>query len=404
MVKDTGYYDILGITPEGTPAEIKKAYRKLALKYHPDKNPGDETAAAKFQEISEAYQTLSDPQLRSVYDEFGKESAVPSQGFEDPSEIFSSMFGGEAFEDWIGELTLLKDMMKGAEEADSAVPETQEVVHSADGASAASATPPASGKTKISAEEREKFRKMQEENREQQRKKAEELSKKLLAKLDTVMDTVKTGGVLNEESISRLLKNLDTEIADLKMESFGLEILHLMGKVYVFKGTSFVKAQKPIIGKVSKFFSSVKQSTNTAKSVMSMAKSAFDVQSTMSDLEKMQEEGTLQMDEADEAEIQRALTGKFIKTAWLSSRYEIQSTLTKVCDLVLKDPTAPLEVRLLRARLLVVIGTKFKAAQRSEEEQKEIQMFEELMQDANTLDARELRRKNRKKVEKKVEA
>jgi curved DNA-binding protein CbpA len=100
MVVDTVYYDLLEVPPTASELEIKKAYRKLAIRLHPDKNPGDETAHAKFQEIGEAYQVLSNENLRKQYDKFGKEKAVPQSGFEDPSEFFSMIFGGDAFVEW----------------------------------------------------------------------------------------------------------------------------------------------------------------------------------------------------------------------------------------------------------------------------------------------------------------
>ena len=62
------YYDILGINKKATPEEIKKAYRTLAMKYHPDRNQGDKNSEAKFKEVNEAYDVLSDPKKKKMYD------------------------------------------------------------------------------------------------------------------------------------------------------------------------------------------------------------------------------------------------------------------------------------------------------------------------------------------------
>ena len=65
------YYDVLGVSKSASKDELKKAYRKLAMKYHPDRNPDDSQAAEKFKELSEAYEILSDDQKRQTYDNFG---------------------------------------------------------------------------------------------------------------------------------------------------------------------------------------------------------------------------------------------------------------------------------------------------------------------------------------------
>jgi curved DNA-binding protein len=70
-VAEQDYYELLGLKKGASPEEIKKAYRKLAVKYHPDKNPGDKKAEDRFKEINEAYAVLSDPQKKAQYDQFG---------------------------------------------------------------------------------------------------------------------------------------------------------------------------------------------------------------------------------------------------------------------------------------------------------------------------------------------
>ena len=66
------YYEVLGVSKGASEDEIKKAYRKLAKKYHPDLNPGDKAAEAKFKEVNEAYSVLSDPEKKSKYDQIGR--------------------------------------------------------------------------------------------------------------------------------------------------------------------------------------------------------------------------------------------------------------------------------------------------------------------------------------------
>ena len=97
------YYEVLGVAREASGEDVRKAYKREALKHHPDRNPGDHGAEAKFKEVNEAYQVLSDDQKREVYDRFGHAGLDGSMGagfggvgdmFAHMQDIFTEMFSG----------------------------------------------------------------------------------------------------------------------------------------------------------------------------------------------------------------------------------------------------------------------------------------------------------------------
>jgi molecular chaperone DnaJ len=99
------YYEILGVDRSASAADIAKAYRKLAVKYHPDSNQGDQDATHKFKEAAEAYEVLSDEQKRARYDRYGHAGVEGQSGFRDVGDIFEAfgdVFGGTIFEDFFG--------------------------------------------------------------------------------------------------------------------------------------------------------------------------------------------------------------------------------------------------------------------------------------------------------------
>jgi molecular chaperone DnaJ len=99
MVDQRDYYEVLGVERRATSAQITEAYRKLAVKFHPDKNPGDEQAATRFKEAARAFEVLSDADLRGRYDRFGHAGVQGGQrhDFNDISDVFEAfgdLFGG----------------------------------------------------------------------------------------------------------------------------------------------------------------------------------------------------------------------------------------------------------------------------------------------------------------------
>ncbi|EAL84771.1 DnaJ domain protein [Aspergillus fumigatus Af293] len=467
MVADTTYYDALGVPPTATELEIKKAYRKLAIVTHPDKNPGDETAHARFQAIGEAYQVLSNEELRKRYDKYGKEESVPGGGFEDPAEFFSMIFGGSAFVDLIGEISLMKDLtatmditMQEMEEEElaeaaeeklhihdegvKAAAATGEASHAAGTAApgpgpvpaaAAAAEPsekPAStsgsstprrylGQQAImdkseeearmeaaglSQEEKELRKKEKKKglSREQQerlaayeleRKKAREervntLATKLVDKLSVWTETDKGPDVTRafEEKI-RL------EVENLKMESFGLEILHAIGATYTSKATSFIKSQK-FLG-ISGFFSRLKDKGTLAKETWTTISTAIDAQMTMEEMAKLEEKGGEDWTDEKKAEYEKKVTGKILAAAWRGSKFEIQSVLRDVCDQVLGDKRVKLEKRLERAHALVIAGNIYSKAERDPEEEGDYMAFEQLMAEAMSKKGKDEKKKKKEK-------
>ncbi|KAL8708594.1 MAG: hypothetical protein Q9220_006530 [cf. Caloplaca sp. 1 TL-2023] len=456
MVKDTAYYDALGVSPTASELEIKKAYRKLAITTHPDKNPGDETAHTRFQAIGEAYQVLSNEELRKRYDKFGKEEAVPGGGFEDPAEFFGMIFGGEAFVDLIGELSLMKDLTKSmeistqqmeeaevAEKADEKLKAKEEGTGEQDGRASSTNThataetsfsgttlsgttsdlkPPApdpsapsSGtstprrnfgqqaimdkseeearmdaagltaeekelrrkeqKKGLSKEQRDQLRAFEEERKKVREERVDTLAKKLLDRISIWTETDKGPDVTKAYQEKTRL-----EVENLKMESFGLEILHAVGTTYLQKATSFLKSQK-FLG-ISGFFSRLKDKGTWAKDTWSTISTAIDAQMTMEEMAKMEEKGGEDWTDEKKAEYEKRVTGKILAAAWKGSRYEIQSVLREVCDKILMDRHVKMDKRIERAHALVLCGTVYQNAKRDPDEEGEYMAFEQLMAEA----------------------
>ncbi|WPG97673.1 Hypothetical protein R9X50_00045300 [Acrodontium crateriforme] len=463
MVVDTAYYDTLGIAPTATEIEIKKAYRKLAIKLHPDKNPDDPTAHEKFQAVGEAYQVLSEPELRKQYDKLGKEGAKPDSGFEDPAEFFTMIFGGEVFMDWIGEISMMKDLTKSMEismkeeeqEAAAAAAEAAAVDSEAKagtepgpagaptggaGTTVPSATaetvpetaggatfdipvrdtkPPTSGtstprpagiptrlaltdkteeeaaataagmteeekrlrekerKRGLSKEQREELAAFELERKRVRDERVQTLAKKLIDRISVWTETDKGPDVTYA-----FTEKMRLEVENLKMESFGLEILHAIGQTYVMKASTFIKSQKPIIGGVSGFFSRLRDKGNVVKDTWSTVSTAIQAQMEIEEMARAEEKGGEDWTDEKRAEFEKRVTGKILAAAWRGSKYEIQGVLREVCDLVLHDKKVKTEKKLERAQALMIIGEMFAKAERDPEEEGDYMAFEQLMAEA----------------------
>ena len=426
-----------------SPPELSRTDRPCA----PDKNHNDPTAHEKFQAIGEAYQVLSNDQLRAAYDKYGKDHAKPQEGFVDPAEFFTSIFGGDAFVDWIGEISLMKDLTttmeitmanEGLEEEDAEFPgteeakkesmkeaEKQEKAGLASGSASAppkvvvedekadlksedekpspagfadapgpesrtSPSPSASGtstprrtaipirpalmdrpsddtatdeqkeaelrrkekKKGLTKEQREQLAAYEKERARVRTERVDTLARKLVDRISVWTETDKGADVTAAfQGKTRL------EVENLKMESFGLDILHAIGQTYVSKASAVLKSQK-FLG-FGGFLSRVRDKGTLVKETWNTISSAIDAQQTMEEMARMEERGGDEWTEERKVEYERRVTGKILTAAWRGSKFEIQSVLREVCDAVLNDKRVPLSKRLERAEALVLIGDIF---------------------------------------------
>ena len=362
---------------------------------------------------------------------------MPKAGFEDPAEFFSMIFGGEAFVDYIGELTLMKDLthtmdvtMEQMEDEQLAASADEKLnIHSpkdkeaAAGSTTGSSTsavplPPSSEnatvveessaqphlpprseeipsgtstpqrrnlgqqaimdrseeearmdaagltaeekdlrkkekkKGGLTKEQQEKLDAYERERRKAREERVETLFKKLIDRISVWTETDKRPDVTRAfEEKTRL------EVENLKMESFGIEILHAIGTTYLQKATTFLKSQK-FLG-ISGFISRIKDKGTNAKEIWTTISTAIDAQLTMEEMAKMEEKGGQDWTDEKKAEYERRVTGKILAAAWRGSKFEIQGVLRDVCDKVLNDKSVKIEKRVDRAHALVLAGTVY---------------------------------------------
>lgn len=175
-------------------------------------------------------------------------------------------------------------------------------------------------------------------------------------------------------------EQMKLEVENLKMESFGLEILHAIGQVYTSKGTNFLKSQK-FLG-IGGFFGRLKDKGQLAKETWGTISTAIDAQMSMEAMAKAEEAGGEEWTDEKKAEFEKLVTGKILAAAWRGSKFEIQSVLRDVCDKVLQDKAVKLEKRIERAQAIVIIGELFAKAERDPEEEGDFMAFEQLMAEA----------------------
>ena len=379
QVKETQYYEILKVKTTASSAEIKKSYYELARKLHPDKNPDDPDAHSKFQKVGEAYQVLSDPNLRGKYDSRGKDGLgdIPVV---DASAFFAALFGSDQMEMFVGKLQMAV-MAEGGSDLtrdETRILQDRRVVRLAINLAAildgyAAVRPPVTTDDKTNENDQE----------EKLREKA------ALEKFEAQM-----------KPIAQSLANA----------AHGPKMLKQIGFVYEKQAEQVLT--DPVAGfgtwadlGVRSNFAAMEQNTNRTKTQFSAMKAAFDAFGTVKKIAE-EEEGYMKEDEEEggseknagegdrgsaenttkkqeketkkkppltEAEImqrraqhQKDVMPHILETLWNVSALDIESTLRSVCDKVCHDKSVKKLVRKKRCEALSVLGKIFQTTEADE--------------------------------------
>ena len=383
QVKETQYYEILKVKTTASSAEIKKSYYELARKLHPDKNPDDPDAHSKFQKVGEAYQVLSDPNLREKYDSRGKDGLgdIPVV---DASAFFAALFGSDQMEMFVGKLQMAV-MAEGGSDL------------------------------------------TRDETRILQDRRVVRLSINLAAILDgyaAVRPPVTTDDKTNEnDQEEKLREKAALEKFEAQMKPIAQSLANAAHGPKMLKQIGFVyekQAEQVLTDPVAGFgtwadlgvrsnFAAMEQNTNRTKTQFSAMKAAFDAFGTVKKIAE-EEEGYMKEEEGKEKEgeieksagerdgkiaenIAKEQEGKetkkkpplteaeimqrraqhqkdvmphILEALWNVSALDIESTLRSVCDKVCHDKSVKKEVRKKRCEALSVLGKVFQTTEADE--------------------------------------
>jgi len=313
-VKETGLYDTLGIEPDATSGQVKKAYYKMAKQHHPDKNDGDESAKQRFQEISDAYVILMDEESRTNYDKNGRQ-AMGEQPKVDAKQFYAMMFGSEEFEPLIGKLNISAAM--GVDDEEVQVPEGQDP-----------------------AMYEEVHGHLQEWKRE----------------VTCAMNLVDLIKLFAEEEApeAEYRQKIEQLGAELASSQIGAGLLTGIGTCYrefatMSLGTHAVSGALP--DRMRGAMTSALHQRSLVTAYGSAAKAAASASGAVNKIEN-------EAGEASAESAQKAQDG-MMKMMWHTTRIEIEGLLRKVVFKVTRDASVDKSVRKRRAQALIIVGEIF---------------------------------------------
>ena len=309
-VEDTSFYDMLGVQPDALPGDIKRAYMKLAMKMHPDKNQDDPEATEKFQKLGEAYQVLSNDESRARYDAKGLEGLDDNLKFMDPSTMYAMLFGSEKFDDLIGELQIASMLQQAEGMQEGMDPSIKHMSF-------------------------------------KQRAREVQCATKLAERLRAYAE-----GEIDDEAFEADAK---AQASELSQTAFGELLTHTIGRIYLFKASQALKM-------------SIKEKWNMKKHTWGVNATAARAMINMYSASK---KAARLKDETEVAKEMQKGMATFLEGAWYISVVDVEATLRHVCKKVLTDTSLAKDKRRKRALGLKKLGEVFLDAVSEESKDKD---------------------------------
>jgi len=390
-VKDTEYYDLLKVAPGAGPSEIKKAYYKEARQCHPDKNPDDAAATAKFQKLHEVYQVLSDPETRKKYDLEGQAGVAEKASTFDPAAFFSLLFGSERFVPWTGELELAMQcdhFAKSAFNATQSSTDGQDAMEDDDKLTKQVKRRQLRREVKCAVHLREKTERFvygrdEAGFEEQMRLEARELASatfgpELLASLGEIYQLRAEIYLANEmhgrHSVAKRVASMKHNLAMVRHNmglagAFAGSALHLRKMYTVATSANSIAAKKEEKAEQSNsqgHDATTEQDAPKRERKPDAGGEGDEHKPGADDPESWDEESAKMLESA----IDDALP-TFLQTAWSYVVRDIDSTMRDVGRKFLQDKSVPWQIRIRRAQALQRLGQIFAAAAQEEAERGE---------------------------------